>query len=75
VIMSRVSDENVVSWSGGGILIDPGDPKMLAEAIMNLIEDEKSRKTMGEKGREYVNHNLRWSLIAKKLIEIYQSLS
>jgi len=75
VIMSRVSDKNVVSWSGGGILIDPGNPKRLAEAIINLIEDEKARKMMGEKGRKYVKHNLRWSLIAEKLIKIYQSLS
>lgn len=75
VIMSRVSDENVVSWSGGGMLIDPGDPEKLAEAIVNLIEDEGSRKMMGKKGREYVKRNLRWSLIAEKLIEIYQSLS
>ena len=47
----------------------------LAEAIVNLIEDEKSRKIMGRKGREYVKRNLGWNLIAKKLIEIYQLLS
>lgn len=75
VIMSRVSDENVVSWSGGGILINPGDPEKLAEAIISLIEDEKSRKIMGGKGREYVKRNLGWSSIAEKLIEIYQLLS
>jgi len=75
VIMSRVSSKNVVSWSGGGILIDPGDPKKLAEAIVNLIEDEKSRKIMGRKGREYVKRNLGWNLMAKKLIEIYKLLS
>lgn len=74
VIMSKVSEKNVVSWSNGGILIDPGNPKKLAEAITNLIEDQKARKMMGQKGRDYVEHNLRWSSIAKKLTEIYQSL-
>jgi glycosyltransferase involved in cell wall biosynthesis len=74
VIMSRVSEENVVSWSGGGILVEPGSPKKLAEAITNLIEDKEVRKIMGQKGREYVEHNLEWSIIAEKLKKIYSSL-
>jgi glycosyltransferase involved in cell wall biosynthesis len=74
VVMSRVSEENVVSWSNGGMLIDPGDPKKLADALTNLVEDQKARKIMGRRGRDYVEHNLRWSSIAEKLSEIYKSL-
>lgn len=74
VIMSKVSEENVVSWSGGGLLITPGDPEKLAEAIADLLEDGPSREIMGKKGRKYVEDNLDWGSIAKKLIEIYQSL-
>lgn len=74
VIMSRVSDENVVSWSGGGLLVDPGDPKKLAEDIICLIQDERFRERMGRKGREYVERNLDWSTIAQRLVDIYKSL-
>lgn len=74
VIMSKVSEENVISWSGGGILTDPLSPEKLAEQIIDLIVDESSRKMMGRKGREYVEHNLKWSSIAEKLMRIYHSL-
>jgi len=74
VIMSRVSEENVVKWSGGGLLIDPDNPRVLADAIVDLMRDEKSRKEMGEKGRSYVLQNLGWNHIAKRIMKIYDSL-
>lgn len=74
VIMSRVSDENVVSWSGGGILIDPANPRKLAESIYALAQDKNLRRRMGEKGRNYVERNLGWSLIAEKLLKVYNTL-
>jgi len=73
VVMSRISDENVISWSGGGILTEPDNVKEFASKILVLIEDETLRKTMGEKGRKYVEANLSWTKIAKKLDEIYRS--
>lgn len=74
VVMSRISDENVVSWSGGGILTEPDNVEEFASKIITLIEDEGLRKTMGEKGRKYVEANLSWAKIAKKLDEIYRSI-
>lgn len=75
VVMSRISDENVVSWSGGGLLIAPNQVSELASTIINLINDEKLLNTMGKKGRRYAEENLSWAKIAKRLVEIYQSLS
>lgn len=74
VIMSRVSEENVVSWSGGGLLIEPDNPQKLAESITGLIQDKQLRTKLGEKGRDYIKRNLGWKRIAKTLLEIYKTL-
>jgi glycosyltransferase involved in cell wall biosynthesis len=75
VVMSRISDENVVSWSDGGLLIAPNQVSELASTIISLIEDEKLLKTMGMKGRRYAEENLSWAKTAERLVEIYQSLA
>jgi glycosyltransferase involved in cell wall biosynthesis len=75
VIMSKVSEENVVKWSDGGLLVDPLNPQKIADIIINLIKDEKMIKKMGENGRNYVEKKLNWSTIAKKLVKIYASIN
>jgi glycosyltransferase involved in cell wall biosynthesis len=74
VVMSRISEQNVVSCSGGGLLTEPDHPRKLAEALMTLINDEEERKVMGKKARAYVERNLDWRLIAQNLIGIYRDL-
>ena len=75
VIMSKISNENVIAWSGGGLLVTPGDVSELASSVINLVEDEELRKNFGEKGRKYVEENLSWEKHAERLVEIYQSLN
>jgi glycosyltransferase involved in cell wall biosynthesis len=74
VIMSKISDENVISWSGGGVQITPGDVNELASWLISLISDEEMRRTLGRKGRVYVEQNLSWEKMAPKLVELYKSL-
>ena len=76
VVISRIpSSEDVISNSGGGIQVSPGNVAELASSIITLIEDEKLRKTLGANGRKYVEENLGWPKIAKKLVKIYRSLA
>lgn len=75
VVMSKISDENVIAWSGGGSLVTPGDVSELASSIINFVEDEELRKNIGEKGRKYLEENLSWEKYAERLVEIYQSLN
>jgi glycosyltransferase involved in cell wall biosynthesis len=53
-----------------GARFPPGDAAALAEAVLNLLEDEALRKTCGENARA---HALRfsWSRVAADLDEIY----
>jgi glycosyltransferase involved in cell wall biosynthesis len=74
VVMSRISDDNVITRSGGGLQVTPGSVNELASTVSSLAEDESLMKTMGEKGRKYVQENLSWQKIAERLIAIYESL-
>jgi len=75
VVISKLpSEEDVIALSGGGIQVPPGNGAELASSIIELVEDEKLRKTLGKKGRKYVEQNLSWSKIAQKLVGIYASI-
>jgi hypothetical protein len=74
VVMSRISDENVLTWGDGGLLVTPGNASELASNIITLIEDEKLRSRLGNSGQTYIVKEYSWQKITEKLIQIYQSL-
>ncbi|MEN6475335.1 MAG: glycosyltransferase family 4 protein [Syntrophaceae bacterium] len=70
----------VVSTTGGalpevvgdaGVLVSPGDPHALAEAIADLLDNPDKRLTLGKAGYERVIKNFTWRACALKLTEIY----
>ena len=74
VVMSRISSDNVINWSKGGLLVTPGDASDLASKIMDLVEDETLRENLGKNGRRYVESKLSWEKISETLVEIYKFL-
>jgi len=75
VVMSRISEENVLTWGNGGLLVTPGDVSELTSSLISLIEDEKLRNSLGENGRRFIEKEYSWQKITKKLISIYRSLN
>ena len=57
-----------------GILVRPGDPKALAEAISSLLKNPRLRLQMGEAGRKFVQENFDWNDCTAKMEEVYNSL-
>lgn len=58
--------EKVILESGGGIVVDY-DRTAFCNAIVELLKDNKLRKEMAKKGREYVIKNYSYKTIAKKI--------
>lgn len=54
-----------------GILLPPGDHVALADAIVTLLRDRKRRRTMGEKGRSYIERERRWERMAELTLDAY----
>lgn len=72
VITTNVGDlPNIVENGREGLIIPSNDPKALADAIINLLEDKACMKRMGENA--YLKaQKLSWDNIAKLHIEIYK---
>lgn len=54
-----------------GLLVRPGNEKMLAEAMTKLLDDSRLAQRMGEKGKKEV---VTWKNIAMKTIDLYHKL-
>lgn len=69
VIVSNVGELAYrVKQDVNGILVEPSNPKMLADAMLALVNNDKLAKGMGRRGRADV---YTWETIAAKSIELY----
>ncbi|REE28988.1 glycosyltransferase involved in cell wall biosynthesis [Methanothermobacter defluvii] len=61
VIGSRIGGIKYVIKDGEtGLLVPPGDPGALADAIMKLLDDEELARKLGLNGRKLVEKNYTW---------------
>jgi glycosyltransferase involved in cell wall biosynthesis len=71
IVASSISGvKDLIDLSGGGIPVTPENPEELANAVVKLISDQKTRSTMGEQGRKYVVENHSWDGVARKILDI-----
>lgn len=52
-----------------GFLVEKGNAEEWIEKLSLLINDEQKRKTMGSKGKKFVEDNFTWEKITKELLE------
>lgn len=66
--------EVVVSGSTGR-LIRPGDPLALAEAVVDLLEDDDRRVALGAEGRRRIVEEFSWQRAAERTRELYRQVA
>lgn len=65
----------LVELSGAGISCEPGNPKRISEAVLNLSRMDKAvLSQMGRKGREYYEKNLSLSVGTSKFIAQFEGV-
>lgn len=73
----------VISSDGGalpevvgnaGILVAAGDSPALREAIVELLEDPKKRRRLGQLGRERIREKFCWNVAAKQMTSYYRQV-
>jgi glycosyltransferase involved in cell wall biosynthesis len=75
VVATRGGGVNEIIVDGdSGILVAPGDPVALAEAIAKLLESEPRRREIAEKGYQRVADNFSIKHTADKIQSIYSSV-
>lgn len=55
-----------------GLLVEPEQPDLLAEAIMSLLNDPKTARQMGAKGRNRAIEHFSWRARVDRLLSAYQ---
>lgn len=75
VIASRIpGPESVVDNGKDGLLVPPGNPDKLAEAIVYILKNETLMESMGECGKQKAA-KYSWSSITSQYEEIYSELT
>jgi glycosyltransferase involved in cell wall biosynthesis len=80
IIISDLAPMNeiLISETGGlieaGLVVPPGSPHVLAQALIHLLPDESLRQRFGKVGRELVRDRYNITTIAKKYESLYQEL-
>jgi len=64
----------IIEGAGCGLLVNPRDPKAIADAMQWILSNPDQAKTMGERGRRAVEETYNWDHEAKKLIRLYETL-
>ena len=76
VVASRTGGiPETVGENIGGILLQPGDGEVLAQAMIKLIKDPGIRFRMGRAGRQRAERLFAAEIVAEKMVEVYRSVA
>jgi glycosyltransferase involved in cell wall biosynthesis len=74
VVATRVgSIPEVVDDGKTGLLVEPGDEQSLANAVVKLLRDPDTCKSMGKAAAAKLEQDLSWQIIAKKTLQVYEN--
>ena len=71
VVASDIPGYRDVMAPETGLVVTPGDPSSLAQALIALLEDEQRRRALGAAAREIAEARYAWEGIAARLARIY----
>ena len=74
VVASDIEGYRDVATPETSVLVPPGDPEALAEALVSLLSDEERRRRLGHAGRELAAERYSWERIGSRLEAIYRRL-
>lgn len=66
---------DIVLHDRTGLLVPPGDPQALADALDQLIDNPAHARQLGEAGRKHVDAQFSWPVIAQQWREVYDRLA
>jgi len=73
VVGSNISGVNdVVKHDENGFLVQPKTPKALANAILDLLNDENLRERLGQNARRLMVEKYGWDRIINRMEEVYR---
>lgn len=75
VVATRVGGmTEIVEATGGGVLVDPAQPRALAEGICTLLEDPARAAQIGAAARQVVVEKYSWPAITRELVAVLEAV-
>lgn len=65
---------DIIESVGCGLLVDPTDPRAIADAIEWVLAHPEEAEAMGQRGRRAVESTYRWASEAQPLLALYRRL-
>lgn len=76
VVATKVGElPSLVRDGETGILVAPGDPPALADALVSLLQDRTAAAALGLNALEYARTHLSWDSPARATVGIYREIS
>ena len=75
VVSSDISGYRDVMTDETGVLVPPGEPDALTDAVVGLLADEPRRERYGAAARKLALERYSWDDIGRRLAEIYRELA
>jgi glycosyltransferase involved in cell wall biosynthesis len=73
VVTRGVGASEVVEAAQAGLVCD-ADDRALREALLRIWSDDALREQMAERGRAFVDAQLRWTRVAARMADTYEAL-
>jgi len=61
----------IIRRTGGGILVDPENPRSLADGLLKVLRDRELRDALGRRGHAGVREHYRVDAMAERTVEIF----
>jgi glycosyltransferase involved in cell wall biosynthesis len=74
VVTPEVGLASIARDSGAG-LVTPGDARLLANALRDVLSNPTAARAMGEAGRKTVAERFTWDVIAGEMERVYQEIT
>ena len=75
VVASHIAGHTELVRDGrSGLLVPPGDPHSLAQAIIKILDDRELSKRMGECGRQIIESSFTSSITVTKIEAVYDEI-
>jgi len=72
VVPNHGAFPELIADTGGGLLVEPGDPKQFADAIRLLALDRAQAQALGQRGYDAVHARYTAAQMADKTVALYQ---
>jgi len=73
LVVSQGSAFPEILADGGGVMVDPDQPALIAETIRALLTDRGRMARMGAEGRAAVEHKYSWDAVAAQFAAIFEN--